>query len=125
MVQHSHDDGAEILRRFASLPRRYADKELMIEFVNDGHFPAASEEACLALSLPLGETVANYTVSVEPGGKHFTLYVCREEAERVLTVPEGSVVNAKVRTVVGVGSESTMLETRTRLYYGLLIIGLK
>ena len=124
MAPKNPDDAAELLRLFTALPKRYMDQELMVEFDNNGHFSSVPEETCDALKLPIGESVGNYTLTVEPGGQHHNIYAHSELAERLLQVPAGTVVNAKVRTIFAAGFETTALSERHTSWRGLQIVDL-
>lgn len=122
MSKELPNDGEELLRKFAAIPKNYTGRELVIEFINNGHFHSASEYECFALKLPIGETIANYTLQIEPGDRHHNIYAKQKEAEQVLDLPESTVVNAKVRTISGLGDELTGFGERKTYYQGLLIV---
>lgn len=107
------------------MPKRYAGRELLIEFEHQGRFGQAGEDACIALGLPRGETVRQSFSAVDPGGQRFTVYAKCEHAEQILNLPKGSRINAKVRTVFGHGSEHMgLLGERPADWKGLLVLDL-
>lgn len=120
------DDGAEFLRRFVALPKRYAGTELLIEFTHDGRFTAASAAECHALALPIGETLIQSHSHVEPGEMRLELYASGPTAEKVLSLAKGTRIHAKAITVFGVGAEceGIVAVEVVRMFAGLRILEL-
>ena len=104
---------------------RYIDNELLVEFLHDDRFSRTFEEECGALHLRPGETISQSSTDVLPGDQVFVIYVVEEIAERILGLPKGTIINAKVRTIAGMSIDSNMLTERRRLYFGLLVIDLR
>ena len=93
---------AEVLRRFAVLPKLFSGRRITIEFLM-GRARSAFPEDCIVLNLEPGATVA-CQVTLD-SGQAFTVYGERDIALDLLSLPDGSAVKARANTVYGDGKD--------------------
>jgi hypothetical protein len=88
----------EVLNKFAILPKLFSGREVTVEF-KMGKVRSAFSEDCLALRLEMGATVC-FNASI--GDKQsFEIYAERDIALRLLTIPVGTAMTARVNTAFG------------------------
>jgi ribosomal protein L7/L12 len=113
-------DARELLRRFALLPKRFHNHEMLVRASFEGDVYGIDREECLALGLPLGDTIAFYPVEI--GGESACMkgYATGEIAERLFDVVDSAVIDVRVRTVFGLSGEGE----EQYAHSGLLIVEL-
>jgi hypothetical protein len=83
----------EILRQFELLPKMFAERQVAIEFINDGDFRSAYAEECRALGLEVGASV--FAVVTLGTGSRLRIFGERDMALALCTLPK----NARVYTM--------------------------
>ncbi|MFC1755305.1 hypothetical protein ACFL96_18270 [Thermoproteota archaeon] len=102
MIKFGRPKDAEILHQFSLLPRVYRGKEIRISFRNKANFQRFRNTGILvALELPLGATISE-TLRVGERGDYLWVFAHGDLARKVLSLPKGAQVDARVRTLYGV-----------------------
>lgn len=94
---------AETLEQFRTLPKMFAGRPVIIEFVSRGSFHSAYSDACSALGLEIGATVVD-SLKLSTGIE-MRLFAERDVALKLCRMPKGSVVQASAVTAFGAYQE--------------------
>ena len=89
----------ETLEQFRTLPKMFAGRPVIIEFVNRSSFHSAYPDACSALGLEIGATVVD-SLKLSTG-IDMLLFAERDVALKLCRIPKGSVVQASAVTAFG------------------------
>ena len=119
------EQALEILNNFKKLPKLHQGKEIEVSFVNPDFGRALCSGAMLdALDLEFGATVR---AGININSKiYIDAYAEGEIAQRLLELPKGETIRARVRTIFGIRKEPLFTEEGTLVekseIVGLLVL---
>ncbi|MBC8487515.1 MAG: hypothetical protein H8D45_15905 [Bacteroidetes bacterium] len=122
MIENTKQDTIEILKKMREVPKLYKGKELIVSFVNKAGFRGCESEE---LNLPLGATIRDF-LKILPLNDFFYIYAKDEFVEKILDLPKGAKVTAKVKMLFGIYQDAVFTEDgpirRRTPSSGLLIV---
>jgi len=121
-------DSNEILKRFWARPAKYAGREITVRCKVTGEVVPVGEQDCLALRLPLGDTIERKIEQLDPGRRVLSIIANGQIADWLEELPKESEVTVRIKLLSGTRSyvewNEGEPEWTTRLVRGFQVTGL-